>query len=224
MGVPAADEWGGGQELSEESEEDEEQAPAPAVRPSLSLPPSLLARVAYRRRNIMPAQLSEQGARPAPAEAKEVEPAEPHLLGAWPAEDGPLPPRYASMRMPSRDNSSAGSNYHGRTMLRSSLTGDLMDDTARTGRLSVAQSLRSMEPKRPSLASSNYLGGRTSPGGLAANAHLSVVTAASRNTEVLTCIGSWAGGKLYYAQLLNASNATWHGPIATDDQHIPHWQ
>jgi photosystem II stability/assembly factor-like uncharacterized protein len=51
------------------------------------------------------------------------------------------------------------------------------------------------------------------PGGIAPNAHLSVVTVGKQNTEVLTCIGGWGGGQIYYAALDSPSTATWTGPI-----------
>jgi len=57
-----------------------------------------------------------------------------------------------------------------------------------------------------------------SPGGIAANAHLSIViTPDKQNTEVLVCIGGWAAGKLYYASLDSATTATWTGPIKSQN-------
>ena len=37
----------------------------------------------------------------------------------------------------------------------------------------------------------------------------------AKSTEVVTCIGGWGGGTLYYAQLDSPTNATWTGPVAT---------
>jgi hypothetical protein len=50
------------------------------------------------------------------------------------------------------------------------------------------------------------------PGGIAPNAHLSVVTTNGK-TEVLTCIGGWGGGVAYYAALDTPTTATWTGPL-----------
>eukprot|EP00935_MAST-01C_sp_MAST-1C-sp1_P002423 g2423.t1 len=55
-----------------------------------------------------------------------------------------------------------------------------------------------------------------SPGGIAPNAHLSVVIHGG-NTEVLTCIGGWGGGQLYYASIDSPSSATWTQPIKTSN-------
>jgi hypothetical protein len=52
------------------------------------------------------------------------------------------------------------------------------------------------------------------PGGIAPNAHLSVVVN-NGATEVLTCIGGWGGGQLYYAQIDSPTSATWSQPIKT---------
>ena len=35
-------------------------------------------------------------------------------------------------------------------------------------------------------------------------------------TEVLTCIGGWGGGQLYYAALDSPSHASWRGPVTTE--------
>lgn len=51
------------------------------------------------------------------------------------------------------------------------------------------------------------------PGGMAANMYLSVVITAGK-TELLTCIGGWGGGKLYYGALDTATDITWTGPIS----------
>ena len=52
------------------------------------------------------------------------------------------------------------------------------------------------------------------PGGIASNAHLSVVVDKG-NTEVVTCIGGWGGGQLYYASLDSPTTATWTGRSTT---------
>lgn len=56
-----------------------------------------------------------------------------------------------------------------------------------------------------------------SPGAIALNDHLSVVvtqlTPLVTKTEVLTCIGGWGGGGLYYASLDSPTRATWTGPL-----------
>jgi len=52
------------------------------------------------------------------------------------------------------------------------------------------------------------------PGPIAPNAHLSVAIHDGL-TEVVTCIGGWGGGDLYYASLTSATNATWTGPVKT---------
>jgi photosystem II stability/assembly factor-like uncharacterized protein len=54
------------------------------------------------------------------------------------------------------------------------------------------------------------------PGGIAPNAHLSVVIHQGK-TEVLTCIGGWGGGQLYYATLDSPSSASWSKPITTSN-------
>lgn len=53
------------------------------------------------------------------------------------------------------------------------------------------------------------------PGGIAPNAHLSVFENGGE-TEVVTCIGGWAGGDLYYASLDSPISTTWEGPIERD--------
>jgi photosystem II stability/assembly factor-like uncharacterized protein len=50
------------------------------------------------------------------------------------------------------------------------------------------------------------------PGGMAPNMYLSVVTTAGVS-EVLTCIGGWGGGKLYYGAFDSPSKITWEGPL-----------
>ena len=59
-------------------------------------------------------------------------------------------------------------------------------------------------------------------GGIASNAHLSVAVH-DGTTEVLTCIGGWGGGQLWYAAIDSPSNATWSGPLATQNVTYPHW-
>jgi len=61
------------------------------------------------------------------------------------------------------------------------------------------------------------------PGGIAPNAHLSVVINPDKTTEVLTCIGGWGGGSLYYASLDTPSNATWTGPLSSQSETIKTW-
>lgn len=61
-----------------------------------------------------------------------------------------------------------------------------------------------------------------SPGGIAPNAHLSLVET-DGVTEVVTCIGGWGGGSLYYARIDTPSNATWTGPITTANQTFTSW-
>ena len=60
------------------------------------------------------------------------------------------------------------------------------------------------------------------PGGIASNAHLSVAVH-DGTTEVLTCVGGWGGGQLYYATLDSPSKATWSGPVTTDSVTHPSW-
>ena len=43
--------------------------------------------------------------------------------------------------------------------------------------------------------------------------YLSVVITAGK-TELLTCIGGWGGGKLYYGALDTPTSMTWTGPIS----------
>ena len=62
------------------------------------------------------------------------------------------------------------------------------------------------------------------PGPIAPNAHLSVVVNPNKVTEVLTCIGGWGGGKLWYASVDTPTNATWTGPLKAEDQTIPTWE
>lgn len=51
------------------------------------------------------------------------------------------------------------------------------------------------------------------PGPMASNDLLSLVVNPDQTTEVLTCIGGWGGGNLYYASLQSPTNATWIGPL-----------
>ena len=60
------------------------------------------------------------------------------------------------------------------------------------------------------------------PGGIASNAHLSVA-AHGDTTEVLTCIGGWGGGQLYYARLTSPTNATWRGPLMLPNATYKTW-
>eukprot|EP00038_Savillea_parva_P004159 m.134648 g.134648 ORF g.134648 m.134648 type:complete len:922 (-) comp11396_c0_seq1:189-2954(-) len=60
------------------------------------------------------------------------------------------------------------------------------------------------------------------PGPIAPNAHLSLVET-DGVTEVVTCIGGWGGGDLYYAKIESATNATWTGPIKTANQTFTTW-
>jgi len=64
----------------------------------------------------------------------------------------------------------------------------------------------------------------SAPGPIASNAHLSVVINPNQQTEVLTCIGGWGGGKLWYASMDSPTNATWTGPLKAADQTFPSWQ
>jgi hypothetical protein len=63
------------------------------------------------------------------------------------------------------------------------------------------------------------------PGGLAPNAHLSIVAndAGGGGTEVVTCVGGWGGGELYTATLDSPSSATWTGPIHTQNETYTAW-
>jgi len=61
------------------------------------------------------------------------------------------------------------------------------------------------------------------PGPIASNAHISVVVNPNQKSEVLTCIGGWGGGKLYYASLDSPTNATWTGPLKSQTQTYPDW-
>ena len=42
-------------------------------------------------------------------------------------------------------------------------------------------------------------------------------------TEVLTCIGGWGGGKLYYASLDAPTRAKWTGPLKLPDRNYTGW-
>jgi hypothetical protein len=61
------------------------------------------------------------------------------------------------------------------------------------------------------------------PGGMAPNMYLSVVSTAGK-TELLTCIGGWGGGKLYYGMLDSPTEITWDGPLNISDVQISSWQ
>jgi hypothetical protein len=70
------------------------------------------------------------------------------------------------------------------------------------------------------------------PGGIAPNTHLSVVEVSARSpgglreeqtTEVLTCIGGWGGGQLYYASPTSPTNATWTGPLMLPNESYKTW-
>lgn len=61
-----------------------------------------------------------------------------------------------------------------------------------------------------------------SPGAIASNAHLSVVVH-DDETEILTCIGGWGGGQLYYAKLLSPTAAAWEGPLMLPNHTYRHW-
>jgi hypothetical protein len=57
------------------------------------------------------------------------------------------------------------------------------------------------------------------PGGMAPNMYLSIVTTAGTDgaadkSEVLTCIGGWGKGQLYYGALDSPTDITWTGPIS----------
>ena len=43
-------------------------------------------------------------------------------------------------------------------------------------------------------------------------------------TEVLTCVGGWGGGQMYYAALDSPSHATWSGPVTTDNETHTSWR
>ena len=63
------------------------------------------------------------------------------------------------------------------------------------------------------------------PGGIASNAHLSVVTPkGAKSSEVLTCIGGWGGGQLYYARLDTPTNVTWTGPLVKPNHTYTRWE
>ena len=51
---------------------------------------------------------------------------------------------------------------------------------------------------------------------MASNMYLSVVTTAGKS-EVLTCLGGWGGGKLYYGALDSPTAITWDGPLMTQN-------
>ena len=62
------------------------------------------------------------------------------------------------------------------------------------------------------------------PGGIANNAHLSVVTPPGQeSSEVLTCVGGWGGGQLYYGKLESPTTATWQGPLMTPSTSYGTW-
>eukprot|EP00947_MAST-08B_sp_MAST-8B-sp1_P001533 g1533.t1 len=61
------------------------------------------------------------------------------------------------------------------------------------------------------------------PGGIAPNAHLSVVVNPDKSTEVVTCIGGWGGGQLYYASVDSPTNATWTGPLSSQSEIYDEW-
>ena len=62
------------------------------------------------------------------------------------------------------------------------------------------------------------------PGGIAGNAHISLVLNQEKTeTEVLTCIGGWGGGQLYYAHLDSPTNATWDGPLVLPNVTYTTW-
>jgi len=52
------------------------------------------------------------------------------------------------------------------------------------------------------------------PGGCPANQHLSVIVQ-DGNTEVLTVVGGWGGGDMYYGNIVNETYAKWTGPVTT---------
>ena len=60
------------------------------------------------------------------------------------------------------------------------------------------------------------------PGGIANNAHLSVVTQGGK-TELLTCIGGWGGGDMYYGSIDTPTNITWTGPIELANHSYATW-
>ena len=63
------------------------------------------------------------------------------------------------------------------------------------------------------------------PGGIAPNAYLSVVTdKAKQKTELLTCIGGWGGGKLYYGSIDSPTEITWEGPLNISDTTLTEWE
>ena len=60
------------------------------------------------------------------------------------------------------------------------------------------------------------------PGGIANNHHLSVVITDGL-TEVVTCIGGWGGGTLYYGSVNTPTDITWVGPIQLMNQSYTTW-
>ena len=60
------------------------------------------------------------------------------------------------------------------------------------------------------------------PGGQSPSAELSVVTTGGV-TEVVTCMGPWTGGQLWYAKIDSATNATWDGPKALPNHTYTNW-
>jgi len=53
------------------------------------------------------------------------------------------------------------------------------------------------------------------PGDIAPNSYISLVTTKGK-TEVLTCIGGWGGGQLYYGAFDSPTSVTWEGPISAN--------
>ena len=47
---------------------------------------------------------------------------------------------------------------------------------------------------------------------------------AKQKTELLTCIGGWGGGKLYYGAIDSPTKITWDGPLNLSDTTISDWQ
>eukprot|EP00729_Bicosta_minor_P018866 gene18866-11470_t len=58
------------------------------------------------------------------------------------------------------------------------------------------------------------------PGGIAQNAYISTVTVAPGNTEILTCIGGWGGGQLFYGSFDSPTKMKWEGPLTVDKAAI----
>jgi len=58
------------------------------------------------------------------------------------------------------------------------------------------------------------------PGGIAQNAYISTVTNTAGETEVLTCIGGWGGGALYYGSFDSPTKMKWEGPLAVNKTAI----